>query len=428
MPEELIRALGAIKRAAALVNTRAGQLDSAVGSAIAEAAAEVRDGKLSSHFPLIIWQTGSATQTNMNANEVIARRASQLLTQKSAASAIRVHPNDHVNKGQSSNDTIPTAMHVATALQLKLRLLPALKQLQESLELKAAAWAHIIKVGRTHAQDATPLTLGQEFSGYAAQVAAGVRRVEACLPDVLLLAQGATAVGTGLNTWQGFDVAIAEQLAEDTGLAFSPAPNKFEAIASHDALVHVHGALNTLAASFMKIGNDMRLLASGPRCGIGELLLPSNEPGSSIMPGKVNPTQCEMLTMVCCQVMGNHVAVTTAGALGLWELNAFKPVIIANVLRSVRLLADAAVSFSGKCVQGCEANEARIAHHLEHTLMSVTALVPHIGYDKAAAIAKTAVAQHLSLAQAAAQLGIDDKAFRLYVDPKKMLEPFALVK
>ncbi|GFH19815.1 fumarate hydratase, mitochondrial, variant, partial [Haematococcus lacustris] len=294
-------------------------------SAGCAAGGQVRDGKLSSHFPLIIWQTGSATQTNMNANEVIARRASQLLTQTSAASAARVHPNDHVNKGQSSNDTIPTAMHVATALQLKLRLLPALKQLQESLELKAAAWAHIIKVGRTHAQDATPLTLGQEFGGYAAQVAAGVRRVEACLPDVLLLAQGATAVGTGLNTWQGFDVAIAEQLAEDTGLAFSPAPNKFEAIASHDALVHVHGALNTLAASFMKIGNDMRLLASGPRCGIGELLLPSNEPGSSIMPGKVNPTQCEMLTMVCCQVMGNHVAVTTAGALGLWELNAFKP-------------------------------------------------------------------------------------------------------
>ncbi|KAJ9507362.1 hypothetical protein QJQ45_006331 [Haematococcus lacustris] len=324
-------------------------------SAGCAAGGQVRDGKLSSHFPLIIWQTGSATQTNMNANEVIARRASQLLTQTSAASAVRVHPNDHVNKGQSSNDTIPTAMHVATALQLKLRLLPALKQLQESLELKAAAWAHIIKVGRTHAQDATPLTLGQEFGGYAAQVAAGVRRVEACLPDVLLLAQGATAVGTGLNTWQGFDVAIAEQLAEDTGLAFSPAPNKFEAIASHDALVHVHGALNTLAASFMKV-------------------------------------------------------------------------IIANVLRSVRLLADAAVSFSGKCVQGCEANEARIAHHLEHTLMSVTALVPHIGYDKAAAIAKTAVAQHLSLAQAAAQLGIDDKAFRLYVDPKKMLEPFALVK
>ncbi|KAF5839532.1 fumarate hydratase [Dunaliella salina] len=415
MPEPLVRALGAIKRAAALVNSKAFLLDPRLADGIKRAASEVAEGKLSDHFPLIVWQTGSATQTNMNANEVIANRATAVLCEDQAKlmrppkpgqitipPPPRIHPNDHVNMGQSSNDTIPTAQ----------------------LEHKASQFSTIIKVGRTHAQDATPLTLGQEFSGYAAQVQAGIARVESTLPGLLELAQGGTAVGTGLNSFEGFDKAIADQLASDTGLAFVPARNKFEAIAAHDALVNSHGALNTLAVSLMKIANDLRLLGSGPRCGIGELQLPANEPGSSIMPGKVNPTQCEMLTMVCCQVMGNQTAITVAGSNGLWELNAFKPVIIANFLRSVRLLADASDSFATRCVEGLQPNQPRISCFLENSLMMVTALAPRIGYEQAAMVAKKAVSDDLPLKQAAVEAGVaTSEQFDEWVVPKKMLAP-----
>lgn len=437
MPEPLVRALGAIKRAAAVVNNRAGLLSSQHSSAIIQAASEVAEGKHAAHFPLIVWQTGSATQTNMNVNEVIANRATSLLREEQEAlqhslqsqqlsplHSPRIHPNDHVNMGQSSNDTIPTAMHVAAAQELKFRLLPALGKLQAHLEHKASQFGSIIKVGRTHAQDATPLTLGQEFSGYAAQVQLGIARLESTLPGLLELAQGGTAVGTGLNTFEGFDKAIVGQLAADTGLPFVPARNKFEAIAAHDALVNSHGALNTLAVSLMKIGNDLRLLGSGPRCGIGELQLPANEPGSSIMPGKVNPTQCEMLTMVCCQIMGNQTAISVAGSNGLWELNAFKPVIIANFLRSVRLLADASDSFAMRCVEGLQPNRPRISRFLENSLMMVTALAPRVGYERAAMVAKKAVSEDLPLKQAAVEAGVaTSEQFDEWVDPKKMLAP-----
>ena len=422
MPLPVVRALGIVKLAAARVNTRLGQLEGRLGEAIAAAAQEVVDGRLGEEFPLVVWQTGSGTQTNMNANEVIANRAAELLGEGRGGKA--VHPNDHVNRGQSSNDTFPTAMHIATGEQLVHALLPALEHLHNALVAKQQAFADIIKIGRTHLQDATPLTLGQEFSGYATQVQLGIERIKATLPRVWPLAQGGTAVGTGLNTKKGFAEAFAAEVAAITGLPFVTAANKFEALASHDALVEVSGALNVLAVSLMKIANDIRLLGSGPRCGLGELKLPENEPGSSIMPGKVNPTQCEALTMVCAQVMGNHVAVTIGGANGHFELNVFKPVIIHNVLQSIRLLADAARSFTDHCVVGIEADRERIAKLLQESLMLVTALNPRIGYDNAAKVAKKAHHEGTTLQAAAIALGLLDAAqFAEWVRPERMLGP-----
>src|SRR6185312_1784452 len=379
MPVPLTRALGLVKQAAAETNMRLGVLDKKLGEAIAKAAAEVVEGLLDDHFPLVVWQTGSGTQSNMNANEVIAGRANELLAAKRGGKS-PVHPNDHVNMGQSSNDSFPSAMHIAAGEQAARAVIPALKHLQQALAAKAAAFADIIKIGRTHLQDATPVTLGQEFSGYAAQIELGVARVEACLPRIWPLAQGGTAVGTGLNAHPGFALEFASQVARLAGLPFVTAANKFEALASHDAIIELSGAYNVLAASLLKIANDLRLLGSGPRSGLGELLLPENEPGSSIMPGKVNPTQAEALTMVCTQVMGNHMTITVAGSHGHLELNVFKPVIAYNILQSIRLLADAAVSFTVHCVYGMKANTATIARHVENSLMLVTALAPHIGY------------------------------------------------
>ena len=389
MPLPLVHALGLVKRAAAETNVALGELDERLGRAIAEAASEVADGRLDEHFPLVVWQTGSGTQSNMNANEVIANRAIELLG-GTVGTKDPVHPNDHVNRGQSSNDTFPTAMHVACARELSERLLPALRRLHGALEDKATAWRDIVKIGRTHTQDATPLTLGQEFSGYAAQVRAGVTRVEAGLPGLLELAQGGTAVGTGLNAPAGFADGVAERIAELTGLPFTSAPNKFEALAAHDAIVFAHGAIRTVAGSCFKIANDVRFLGSGPRAGLGELALPANEPGSSIMPGKVNPTQCEALTQVCVQVFGNDAAIAFAGSQGHFELNVYKPVMAHNFLQSVRLLADAAVSFTDRCLVGIEPREANIAAGVERSLMLVTALAPTIGYEAAARIAKRA--------------------------------------
>src|SRR5215470_3408364 len=388
-PLPVVRALGIIKRAAAETNMALGHLDTKLGQAIVAAAQEVIDGKLDEHFPLAVWQTGSGTQSNMNANEVISNRAIEMLGGV-LGSKTPVHPNDHVNMSQSSNDTYPTAMHIACAEEIHHRLLPALRRLHAALDAKAKAWAHIIKIGRTHTQDATPLTLGQEFSGYATQVANGIKRVESTLPDLMQLAQGGTAVGTGLNAPKGFAEMVAKRIAEITGMAFTSAPNKFEALAAHDAMVMSHGAINTVAASLFKIANDIRFLGSGPRSGLGELSLPENEPGSSIMPGKVNPTQCEALTMVCAQVFGNHTAITFAGSQGHFELNVFKPVVIYNFLQSVELLGDAAQSFTDHCVTGIEARRGNIAAALERSLMLVTALAPRIGYDNAAKIAKSA--------------------------------------
>ncbi|MGF1641832.1 MAG: class II fumarate hydratase [Rhodospirillales bacterium] len=423
MPEPLIRALGIQKRAAARANMALGELDARIGEAIAAAAAEVADGRLADHFPLVVWQTGSGTQTHMNANEVIANRAIELLGGE-IGSKHPVHPNDHVNRGQSSNDSIPTAMHIAAATELTTRLEPALRHLHAALRAKSDAFAAIFKIGRTHAQDATPLTLGQEFGGYAAQIANGIARVEATLPRLLQLAQGGTAVGTGLNARAGFAEAFAAEVARITGLPFVTAPDKFEALAAHDALVEASGALNVLAASLAKIGNDIRLLASGPRCGIGELILPANEPGSSIMPGKVNPTQVEALTQVCAQVFGNHVTITVAGASGQLELNVFKPVIIYNVLQSIRLLADACVSFADNCVAGIEADRARIDDLVHRSLMLVTALNPHIGYDNAARIASKARAEGRTLKEAAVELGLaTPEQFDAWVRPDKMVGP-----
>jgi fumarate hydratase class II len=423
MPAELIHAFGVLKRAAAIVNVRLGQLEPAIGEAIAAAAAEVAEGRLDAEFPLVVWQTGSGTQTNMNLNEVIANRANELLGGARGAKA-PVHPNDQVNRGQSSNDSFPTAMHIAAARQVHDLLLPALTHLQGALDAKARAFAGIVKIGRTHLQDATPVTLGQEFSGYAAQLANGVARVEAALPRIYPLAQGGTAVGTGLNAVAGFAEAFAAEVASLTGLPFVTAANKFEAMAAHDAMVELSGAYNVLAVSCMKIANDIRLLASGPRSGIGELLLPENEPGSSIMPGKVNPTQSEALTMVATQVMGNHVAVTVAGSQGHFELNVFKPVIIHNVLQSGRLLADACRSFADNCVAGIEPNEERIRQLLQQSLMLVTALNPHIGYDNAAKVAKTAHRENLTLREAAERLGLlSGERFDALVRPEAMLGP-----
>jgi fumarate hydratase, class II len=423
MPDALIRAFGIQKKAAALANMALGILDEKLGRAIAATAQEVIDGHLNEHFPLVVWQTGSGTQTNMNLNEVIANRANEMLGAPLGAKK-PVHPNDHVNLSQSSNDSMPTAMHIAAAQQTTTRLLPALRELQSALDGKSSDFADIVKIGRTHLQDATPLTLGQEFSGYACQIENGIRRVESALPRILELAQGGTAVGTGLNAAPGFAEAFAAEVERITGLDFVSAPNKFEALAAHDALVELSGALNTVAVSAMKIANDIRLLASGPRCGIGELVLPENEPGSSIMPGKVNPTQAEALTMVAVEVMGNHVAVTIAGSQGHLELNVYKPVIIFNVLRSVRLLADAAESFTENCVAGIEPDRTRIAELVERSLMLVTALTPRIGYDAAAKVASKAHAEKITLREAAAALGVlDVEEFDRLVRPEAMLHP-----
>jgi fumarate hydratase class II len=423
LPAPLIRALGIIKKAAALTNIDMKNIDPKIGKAIAKAADEVIDGKLDDHFPLVVWQTGSGTQSNMNANEVISNRAIELLGGK-MGSKDPVHPNDHCNRSQSSNDTFPTAMHIAAVEQVRHALIPSLKHLHKALERKAKSWGKIIKIGRTHTQDATPLTLGQEFSGYATQMALGIERVEACLPRLYPLAQGGTAVGTGLNTKKGFDKKFAAHVKKITRLPFVTADNKFEALAAHDAMVELSGALNTVAASLFKIANDIRFLGSGPRSGLGELALPENEPGSSIMPGKVNPTQCEALTMVCCQVFGNHTAVTVAGSQGHFELNVYKPVMIYNVLQSIRLIADGCVSFTDNCVKGIQPNRKQIAQLMERSLMLVTALAPTIGYDKATEITKTAHKNGTTLRQEALRLGyVTEKEFDRIVRPEDMIGP-----
>jgi len=398
-PAPIVRALGIVKRAAAETNMALGRLDPAIGATIVAAAQEVIDGKLDDHFPLVVWQTGSGTQSNMNANEVISNRAIEMAGGQ-MGSKTPVHPNDHVNMSQSSNDTYPTAMHVACVEEIVHRLLPALTHLHGALDAKARAWTEIVKIGRTHTQDATPLTLGQEFSGYAQQVANGIARIELSLPALMELAQGGTAVGTGLNAPVGFATAVAERIAAITGLPFTSAPNKFEALAAHDAMVFSHGAINTVAASLFKIANDIRFLGSGPRAGLGELALPENEPGSSIMPGKVNPTQCEALTQVCVQIFGNQAALTFAGSQGHFELNVFNPVMAYNFLQSVRLMADAAVSFTDHCVVGIVPREDNIRAGVERSLMLVTALAPTIGYDAAAKIASAKAMAAVSHAQA----------------------------
>lgn len=419
-PREMIRALGILKKSAALTNLQLGLLDSKKAEWIVKAANEVIDGKLDDHFPLVIWQTGSGTQTNMNANEVIAHRAMNMMGVLLPSKEI--HPNDDVNKGQSSNDTFPTVMHIAVAEQIHTRLLPMIEKLQRALEYKQNEFRDVVKIGRTHLMDATPLTLGQEFSGYATQMKHSIQRVKNTLPHLYELALGGTAVGTGLNTDPRFAVQAAQEVAKETHLPFVSAENKFEALAAHDALVEVSGALNSVAVSLMKIANDIRLLGSGPRCGIGELHLPENEPGSSIMPGKVNPTQSEALTMVCAQVMGNHVTVSIGGASGHFELNVFKPVIVFNVLNSLRLLADACESFTDHCVTGIEANTDQIKKYLENSLMLVTALNPFIGYDNAAKIAKTAHKNGTTLREEAVKLGLlSGEEFDKIVKPQNMI-------
>jgi fumarate hydratase, class II len=421
MPAEIVHALGFVKQAAARVNAREGELDPELAEAIQQAAAEVAKGDHDDQFPLVIWQTGSGTQSNMNANEVIAGRANEILTGKRGGKS-PVHPNDHVNKGQSSNDSFPTAMHVAAARSVNDRLLPALATIHRKLNALAEGWDRIVKIGRTHLQDATPLTLGQEFSGYAYQIEAGIERVKGVLPRVYELAQGGTAVGTGLNAPKGFGEKFAADIAHLTRLPFETAPNKFEALATHDTLVELSGVLNVLAVSLSKIANDIRLLGSGPRCGLGELRLPENEPGSSIMPGKVNPTQAESLTMVCAQVMGNHVAVTVGGLQGHMELNVFKPLIGANVLRSIELLSVGMESFTARALEGMEADERRISELMNKSLMLVTALAPEIGYDNAAKIAKNAHEKGLTLMESGLQLKLVDEAtFERVVKPENML-------
>ena len=421
-PAAVVRALGIIKRAAAEVNASLGKLDGRLETAIVAAAQEVAEGKLDAHFPLVVWQTGSGTQSNMNANEVISNRAIEMLGGV-MGSKTPVHPNDHVNMSQSSNDTYPTAMHIAAAEEIHHRLLPALQYLRNALNDKAEAWKAIIKIGRTHTQDATPVTLGQEFSGYRQQVENGIFRIEQTLPMLMQLAQGGTAVGTGLNAPIGFAEMVAERIANLTKMPFTSAPNKFEALAAHDAMVMSHGALNTVAASLFKIANDIRFLGSGPRSGLGELALPENEPGSSIMPGKVNPTQCEALTMVCVQVFGNQAAMTFAGASGHFELNVFNPVMAYNFLQSVRLLADAAMSFTEHCVAGIEPRLDNIKASLDKSLMLVTALAPKYGYDRAAKIAKTAHKNGTTLRDEAVADGIPGDDFDAIVRPEKMIGP-----
>ncbi len=422
-PLAVVRALGIVKRAAAEANLALGVIDPAKAKVIAAAAQEVIEGKLDAHFPLAVWQTGSGTQSNMNANEVISNRAIEMLGGK-IGSKSPIHPNDDVNQSQSSNDTYPTAMHIAAAEEIIHRLIPALRGLRDALDAKAQAWSGIIKIGRTHTQDATPLTLGQEFSGYRQQVDNGIERIEATLPALMQLAQGGTAVGTGLNAPKGFAEAVADHIARIAGLAFTSAPNKFEALAAHDAMVFTHGAINTVAASLFKIANDIRFLASGPRSGFGELALPENEPGSSIMPGKVNPTQAEALTMVCTQVFGNQSTITFAGASGHFELNVFNPVMSYNLLQSITLMADAAVSFTEHCVVGIQPREDNIAAALHRSLMLVTALAPAIGYDKAAAIAKAALKNGTSLRQEAVGGGyVSEAQFDALVRPEEMIGP-----
>jgi fumarate hydratase class II len=422
-PASIVRALGVVKRAAAEVNMGLGRLDPKLGETIVKAAQEVVEGKLDAHFPLVVWQTGSGTQSNMNANEVISNRAIEMLGGE-MGSKKPVHPNDHVNMSQSSNDTYPTAMHIACAEEIHHRLLPALHKLRNALNDKAQAWAKIIKIGRTHTQDATPLTLGQEFSGYAQQVENGIARIEITLPGLMQLAQGGTAVGTGLNAPVGFAEKVAERIAAITHLPFTSAPNKFEALAAHDAMVFSHGAISTVAASLFKIANDIRLLGSGPRSGLGELALPENEPGSSIMPGKVNPTQCEALTQVCIQVFGNNASISFAGSQGHFELNVYNPLMAYNFLQSVQLMSDAAISFTDNCVVGIEAREDNIKAALERSLMLVTALAPTIGYDNAAKIAKTAHKNGTTLREEALKTGLVTEAdYDRLVRPEDMTHP-----
>lgn len=427
MPLPVVYAQATLKKCCALYNKSIGKMDGEIADAIARAADEVISGKLDRHFPLVIYQTGSGTQTNMNVNEVLANRAIMILGGEGAGAVgtkSPVHPNDHCNMGQSSNDSFPTAMHISCAKLLAECTVPGLKKLASALRAKEEEFKSIVKIGRTHCQDATPLTLGQEFGGYARQVEYGVERVEAALPSLYRLALGGTAVGTGLNTVKGYDSAIAESIASETGLPFVTAPSKFEALAAHDSLVEASGALNVVACSLNKIANDVRFLGSGPRCGLGELALPENEPGSSIMPGKVNPTQCEALTMVCAQVMGNHVAVTVGGAQGHFELNVFKPVMCSNLLSSARLLGDAAGCFADRCVSGIRPNLERIDRLLHGSLMLVTALNPHIGYDKASVIAKNAHRNKQTLKEAAVESGyLTAEQFDEWIKPEEMIGP-----
>ncbi len=421
-PQPIVRALGIVKRAAAETNMDLGKMDAQLGKTIIAAAQEVMDGKLDEHFPLVVWQTGSGTQSNMNANEVISNRAIEMLGGEQGSKK-PVHPNDHVNMSQSSNDTFPTAMHIACAEEVVHRLIPALKHLHKAIDAKAKAWAGIIKIGRTHTQDATPLTLGQEFSGYAKQVENGIARIEMTLPALMELAQGGTAVGTGLASPAGFAEKVAARIAEITGLPFTSAPNKFEALAAHDAMVMTHGAISTVAMSCFKIANDIRFLGSGPRAGLGELALPENEPGSSIMPGKVNPTQCEALTQVCAHIHGNNAAIGFAGSQGHFELNVFNPMMAYNFLQSVRLLADAAVSFTDNCVVGIEPRLDNIEAGLANSLMLVTPLKEKYGYDRAAKIAKTAHKNGTTLREEAIADGIPADDFDAIVVPAKMIGP-----
>ncbi len=421
-PREMIRALGVLKKCAAMTNKQLGLLDSKKSEFIVKAADEVIQGQLDEHFPLVVWQTGSGTQTNMNSNEVIANRAIDM--QGGVIGDKSIHPNDDVNKAQSSNDTFPTAMHIAVGEQVTHKLIPSLKKIEAALKDKQNEFKSIVKIGRTHAMDATPLTVGQEFSGYVTQVTHGLRRVEKSLEYVYPLALGGTAVGTGLNTHTEFATLSTQMIAAETGLPFMSAENKFEALAAHDALVEVSGTLKVLACSLMKIANDIRFLGSGPRCGLGELILPANEPGSSIMPGKVNPTQCEAITMVCAQVIGNDMAVAVGGSSGHFELNVFKPMIVFNVLNSIRLISDACNSFTDHCIVGIQANKSNIKKHLENSLMLVTALNPHIGYDKAAKIAKNAYENGTTLKEEAVNLGfLTADEFDDFVKPENMTSP-----
>lgn len=423
MPLPIVRAFGIQKRACAIVNRRLGNLDPKTADVIVDVADEIIAGNLDDHFPLVIYQTGSGTQSNMNANEVISNRAIEILGGR-IGSKTPVHPNDHVNRSQSSNDTFPTVMHIAVALELRDRMIPAMQMFHQALLKKVDEFAGIIKLGRTHTMDATPVTLSQEFSGYAQQIEFGIERLKSVTPRLYYLAQGGTAVGTGLNTLEGFAEGVAAEIASFTGIPFRTAPNKFEALAAHDVMIEMHGALNTISASVMKIANDIRFLGCGPRCGIGELNLPANEPGSSIMPGKVNPTQCEAVTMVCARVMGNNATVTVAGSNGHFELNVFKPVMVATVLESMRLMSDSIVSFTEKCVVGIKPNEERIDSLMKTSLMLVTALNPHIGYDKASKVAKKAHKEGTTLKEACLALGyLTSEEFDRFVRPELMIAP-----